>query len=99
MAKKWIQDAKESMKRRGTEGAFAAWCKEQGYGSVTAECIAQGLKSKSPTIRRRAGLAKAFATARKKTTRKDTTPKKTTRKETKSKSTRKSTKTRKSGRR
>jgi hypothetical protein len=57
--KKWMQGAAARMKRKGTVGAFTRWCKAQGYGGVTSECIRAGLKSSNPTIRKRAGFAKA----------------------------------------
>ena len=51
--KKWIpKDLKK--------GAFTAWCKSQGFGGVTAACIAKGKKSKNPTTRKRATLAQTF---------------------------------------
>ena len=40
------------------EGSFTAWCKRQGFGSVTQECIAKGLASKDPRIRRKANFAR-----------------------------------------
>jgi hypothetical protein len=57
--KRWIQRATARMKRKGTVGSFTRWCKSQGYGSVTSACIAAGLKSKDPKIRKKAGFAKA----------------------------------------
>jgi len=59
---KWIQKAAASMKRRGTEGAFTAYC----GGKVTEECIRRGLNSPDPKIRRRAGFAKAMRTVARK---------------------------------
>lgn len=65
MAKrKWTQQAAKSIERRGTEGSFRAWCQRRGHGKVTAECIAEGLRSKDPGIRKKAGLAKAYAKIR-----------------------------------
>lgn len=55
--KKWIQKATKSMKRRGTTGTFTAWCKRQGYASVTAACIAKGKRSRSAAIRKKANFA------------------------------------------
>jgi hypothetical protein len=55
--KKWMQKAAASMKRRGTVGSFTAWCKSQGYGGVTSECIAAGKRSKSGAIRKKANFA------------------------------------------
>jgi hypothetical protein len=42
---KWMQKASKKMKAKGTEGSFTAWCKRNGYGGVTAQCIAAGLKA------------------------------------------------------
>jgi len=61
--KKWMQKASASIKRRGTKGVFRAWCLRRGYKSVTAGCIAEGKRSKNPTIRRRAALAGTFRKA------------------------------------
>ena len=58
MAKKWIQKATARMKKKGTVGAFTRWCKAQGFGGVTNACIAKGLRSKNPKIRRRANFAR-----------------------------------------
>ncbi len=41
-------------------GAFTEYCKSKGYGGVTAACIAEGKKSKDPTVRKRAVLAQTF---------------------------------------
>jgi hypothetical protein len=57
--KKWMQKASASMKKRGTVGSFTAWCKSQGFGGVTTECIRKGLASKSKAIRKKAAFAKA----------------------------------------
>ena len=62
---KWMQKAAKSMKRRGTEGSFTAWCKKNGYGGVTAQCIAAGLK-KGGAIAKKASFAKAAKGAGKK---------------------------------
>ena len=48
------------------EGAFREWCKKRGYSKVTSRCIQEGLASKNPTVRKRAAMAKGFATMRKK---------------------------------
>lgn len=56
MAKKWIQKVNKSMERKGTKGAFTAYC----GGKVTQACIEKGKKSSNPTIRRRAVLAETF---------------------------------------
>ena len=52
--KNWIQSAIKN------PGSFTEWCKRRGYKGVTSECIAEGLKSKDPTTRRRAALAKTL---------------------------------------
>lgn len=38
-------------------GTFTAWCKRQGYSSVTLACIAKGKRSKSAAIRKKATFA------------------------------------------
>lgn len=43
---------------KSKEGSFTAWCRSKGYDGVTAECIAAGLKSKDPGIRKKANFAK-----------------------------------------
>jgi len=62
--KKWIQSARARMKRKGTVGSFRRWCKRQGFSKVTAACIAKGLRSKNPKIRKKAAFAKAMAKVR-----------------------------------
>lgn len=39
-------------------GSFTRWCKRKGYGGVTGECIAAGLRSKDAGIRRKANFAR-----------------------------------------
>ena len=39
------------------EGSFTAWCKRQGFGGVTSECISRGKASKDPAIRKKATFA------------------------------------------
>lgn len=38
-------------------GSFTKWCKNQGYGGVTSECIRKGKNSKSSAIRKKATFA------------------------------------------
>lgn len=57
---KWIQGAIKH------KGSFTAWCKKQGFDGVTEACILKGIKSKNPTIRRRAFLARTLRRLRKK---------------------------------
>ena len=61
MAKKWMSGAVKK------PGSFTSWCKSQGFGGVTEECISRGKSSKNTTTRRRATLAETFRkTARRK---------------------------------
>ena len=53
-SKGWIQKAVKK------KGAFTEYCKKQGYNGVTEACIQKGLKSKNPTTKKRANLAKTF---------------------------------------
>jgi len=57
--KKWLGKARASMKKRGTIGSFTAICVRWGYKGVTDECIQRALKSKSPSVRKKAGFAKS----------------------------------------
>ena len=41
-------------------GSFTSYCKKKGYKGVTEKCIKEGQKSKNPTTRKRANLAKTF---------------------------------------
>jgi hypothetical protein len=62
---KWMQKAKASVKKRGTEGSFGRWCASHGFGpKVNARCIAAGLKA-GGAIAKKAAMAKAFASSRK----------------------------------
>jgi hypothetical protein len=38
-------------------GTFTAWCKRNGFASVTSACIAKGKKAKSGAIRKKATFA------------------------------------------
>lgn len=51
---KFIQKAQKDIKKRGTEGSFREYC----GGSVTKECIEKGLRSKNPSIVKKANYAK-----------------------------------------
>lgn len=44
--------------KKSKEGSFLAWCKRQGFKSVTLECIRKGLASKSAAIRKKANFAR-----------------------------------------
>ena len=39
-------------------GLFTEWCKRQGFGGVTEECIRRGLASDNPDIVKRANFAR-----------------------------------------
>jgi len=41
-------------------GSFTAWCKRQGFDSVTAECVARGKASKDKRIQKKAIFAGNF---------------------------------------
>ena len=43
--------------KKSKRGTFTAWCKRQGYSKVTSACIAQGKRSKSAAIRKKATFA------------------------------------------
>lgn len=38
-------------------GSFTSYCKRKGYSGVTSACIAQGKRSRSTSIRRKATFA------------------------------------------
>ena len=44
--------------RKSRRGAFTAYCKRQGFGGVTQACIAKGLRSKDPRVRKMANFAR-----------------------------------------
>ncbi len=60
--KKFIQNANERSRRKGTIGSFRSWCNSQKLtsadGKVTLSCINKGLKSKKVLIRKRANYAR-----------------------------------------
>jgi len=58
--KKWIQKAIKK------PGSFTDWCKKRGYRGATAGCIEEGMRSRNPTIRRRASLARTLRDMNKK---------------------------------
>lgn len=66
MAKGWIQSAKKSIKKRGTEGVFKAKAKKAGMSTgAYASHVLANKERYSKTTRKQAGLAKAFSKARK----------------------------------
>lgn len=54
---KWLQEARERMEKKGTVGAFTAYCKSKGYRGVTQACINEAKKSGNPTLVKRAVFA------------------------------------------
>lgn len=54
---KWLQEARERMEKKGTVGAFTAYCKRKGYRGVTQACIEEAKKSGNPTLKKRAIFA------------------------------------------
>jgi len=61
MAKRKQQGKRPPMKLNLAEGTFTKWCARQGFDTsdgVTQECIAKGLASKDPRIRRKANFAR-----------------------------------------
>ena len=55
--KKWLQEARERMERKGTVGSFTAYCKRKGYGGVTQACINEAKASGNPTLVKKAVFA------------------------------------------
>ena len=57
----WLQEARERMERKGTVGAFTAYCKRKGYKGVTQACIneakREAKKTGNTTLLRRAIFA------------------------------------------
>jgi len=56
--KRWIQKVVNSPNFK--KGSFTAWCKRQGFGGVTCECIRKGLKQ-GGKIAKKAAFAKAVS--------------------------------------
>lgn len=59
---KWIQGAVKKMEEKGTKGSFTRMAKKSGGvkkgGGIKEEFIAKELKSKNPTVRKKAQFAK-----------------------------------------
>lgn len=62
MVKKFIQKAVKRMEEKGTKGSFTRMAKKSGGakkgGGIKDEFIEKELKSKNPTIRKKAQFAK-----------------------------------------
>ena len=58
---RWMQDVDKDIEERGTEGVFHKWCVEKGFkDGCDMGCWRAADASGDETLRRRAGLAKAF---------------------------------------
>lgn len=58
--KKWAQSVATRIQKKGTSGAFRAYCKRHGFSKVTQSCVNMGKRSKSALTRKRATLAGNF---------------------------------------
>jgi len=56
--KKWMQKAGQRMEKKGTEGAFTAYCKRHGFPGPTQACIDYAMAHGDRTTQLRAGFAK-----------------------------------------
>lgn len=56
---KFIQKATQKMEKKGTEGKFGKWCKDNGFGDeVTLKCINNAMKSEDSKVVKMANFAK-----------------------------------------
>ena len=56
---KFIQKATSKIEKKGTEGKFGKWCKDNGFGDVvTMSCINKAMKSDNPSVVKMANFAK-----------------------------------------
>ena len=56
---KFIQKATSKMEKKGTEGKFGKWCKDNGFGEeVTLRCINKAMKSEDSSVVKMANFAK-----------------------------------------
>jgi hypothetical protein len=62
-AKRWMQGVKSEMKRKGTEGSFS---RSAHHAGMSTSAFAQKHKHSSGLVGKRARLALAFASARRK---------------------------------
>lgn len=62
MANNWIQKANKKMEEKGTKGSFTRMAKKSGGvkkgGGIKESFIDKELKSKNPTVRKKAQFAK-----------------------------------------
>ena len=57
---KWEQEASKSIEKKGHEGIFKKWCKDNGHGGVNQTCINAAYKAGKPW-KKRAALAVSFS--------------------------------------
>lgn len=56
---KFIEKATEEIEKKGTEGKFGRWCKNNGFGEkVTISCINKAMKSNDSMVVKMANFAK-----------------------------------------
>lgn len=56
---KFIQKSTSKMEKKGTEGKFGKWCKDNGFGEeVTLRCINKAMKSEDSSVVKMANFAK-----------------------------------------
>ena len=58
--KKWEQEAAKDIEKKGHEGIFKKWCKDNGHGGVNQGCIDAAYKAGKPW-KARAALAVSFS--------------------------------------
>ena len=58
--KKWMQDAADSIEKRGTGGSFRKWCKDHGYSDGCDSACISAAQNKGGSIAKKANLAKAY---------------------------------------
>ena len=57
--KKFIQKATSKIEKKGTEGKFGKWCKDNGVGEeVSMSCINKAMKSDDSSVVKMANFAK-----------------------------------------
>ena len=56
---KFIEKATKEIEKKGTEGKFGRWCKNNGFGEkVTISCINKAMKSDDASVVKMANFAK-----------------------------------------
>jgi len=58
MAKKKKKKKLKIKIKPSKRGSFTAWCKRQGFSGPNSSCVAKGLRSKNPSIRRKANFSR-----------------------------------------